>query len=531
MSSNILLTLKASAIWLYKNLSLKQTETHIGLIVSLVVRIAGLILLVFACLLIWRLFKSDEYSLEAFVVPKQLDENGYSGVYMAQSVQDALLHLKTEAGQAKTDSLHVGNASDSDFNVNVMGLDLSIKTIAHQIKQLFGRPAKTIRGEITQSGNELYMVLRVSKFDPIFLRQPIEGGLHNAVQKMCTQAAESLLELTDPYRLAVVCYRSKRFDQSIALVRKIIKERPHERVWAYLAWAAVLEEQKQVDMALSKYQRAVELDSTSAFAWRRWGNCLSRQKDNQNALPKFERSLQLQPDNPNLWNQLATLYSEQNRPADSHAAVQKAIEYAKNDPMVFITAAQIKLQLNSLEDARQLAQKAADIAGESANGYLAKVFISYIDKDTQGMINNGLYASELDPKNFTNSYMAMSAAAIQRNFVKVIEIGANLDFTGIPAEYQLLTYNYIATAYNVIGKRDSAVAFVNRALVIDSSFSYTYATLGEIFALNGRKDLFYKNLEKALQMGMPPMFDFSSEPYKSEKDTPKMKAILAKYAQ
>jgi tetratricopeptide (TPR) repeat protein len=531
MSSNILLTLRASAIWLYKNLSLKQTETHLGLIVSLLVRVAGLILLVFAGMLIWRLFKSDEYSLEAFAVPKQLDENGYSGVYLAQSVQDALLNLKKEAGQAKTDSLHVGNAADSDINVNVMGLDLSIKTIAHQIKQLFGRPAKTIRGEMTQSGNELHMVLRVSQFEPIFLHQPIENNLHNAVQKITTQAAESLLELTDPYRLAVVCYRSKRFDQSIALVRKIIKERPHERVWAYLAWASVLEEQKQVDMALSKYQRAVELDSTSAFAWRRWGACLNRQKDYQNAVLKFEKSLQLQPDNPNLWNQLATLYAEQNRSADSHAALQKAIEYAKNEPIVYINAAQIKLQLNCPEDARQFAQKAADIAGESADGYLAKVFISYIDKDTQAMINNGLYASELDPKNFANSYMAMSAAALQNNFVKVIEIGANLDFKGIPPEYQLLTYNYIATAYNFINKRDSAMAFVNRAFAIDSSFSYTYATLGEIFALNGRKDLFYKNLEKALQMGMPPTLEFSHEPYKSEKDAPQMKALLAKYAQ
>jgi tetratricopeptide (TPR) repeat protein len=126
----------------------------------------------------------------------------------------------------------------------------------------------------------MYFTLRVSGFEPVQVKQQVVGNdVETDIRQLCRQLAESLLGITDPYRLAVVCYREKRYNQAVEWARKIIKERPYERTWGYLAWGSVLEEQGQHELAMSKYQRATELDSTFGFAWRRWSSCLSRQKN------------------------------------------------------------------------------------------------------------------------------------------------------------------------------------------------------------------------------------------------------------
>jgi tetratricopeptide (TPR) repeat protein len=529
--AKVLLFIQSGFRTFYKNLSLKQTESHLSLIVSLLIRVFGLVLLVFACMLIWRLIENEDYTLEEFTVPKALEESGYTGAYMAQSVQDALHNLKEQAGSSKTDSLHVGNASESDFNVNVMGLDLSIKNIAHQIRLLFGRPVKSIRGELTQSADNMHFTLRVSGFPPTQVTQKIvDNNSEAAIQSLCKQLAESLLGMTDPYRLAVVCYREKRYGQAIECIRKIIKERPHERPWAYLAWGSVLEEQGQVDMAISKYQRATELDSTFSYGWRRWGSSLRGQKKASEAIQKFEKALQLKPDDAQVWAGIAVLYIDTGQLDKSTHAIERALHLASKDPAILLYCAQVKMHVDSVETGKKLLQKTIDTAGETSEGFMARMMLSYLEKDTQGIIANGLYAAELDPKNFTVGRSAMGCAHLQRNYQKAIEIGNNMDLTHPDKEEVKHVYNQLAYAYNMTGQRDSAFAFIRRAIAIDSSYSYGYSTLAEIYAFSGQPEMFYRYLEKGFRLGMDAStIDYTEEPYKTYSQKPRYKALIEKY--
>ena len=532
MKQKPLLLLQQSGRWVWRNMSAKQTESHLTVISSLVIRLIGLSLLVFACLLTWKLIKDDGYSLEAFTVPKTLEENGYSGTYMAVHVQDALLELKKQTVTIKADSLQVGTAAENDFNVNVMGLDLSIRSIAHQIQVLFGRPVKTIQGEITRSGEQLHLTLRVSGFSPVSLNQTIYGGdLDAATKGLCKQGAEALLGMTDPYRLAIVCYREKRYDYAIELVRRILRERPHERTWAYIAWGSILEEQRQLDMAISKYQRATELDSTFALAWTRWGSCLMQQQKSEEAHEKYKIALKYDPDNVNLWLSLGWMYLRSGEKALANDAFNQAIRYASNtDLTTFVSCAEGKMNLDSPEVALQLVQKAVNIGGETAYGYLARTVLASMKNDSVGIITNGLYASELDPSNFFGSKMAMSCALYQKNYQKVIEIGQNVHMGTNERYHAPQFHNLMAVSYSSLGKYDSAFAHIHRAIAADSTVGYLQATLGEIYYLTGKEALFYEKLEKSLKMGMPVRaIGMDDEPYKRVRNHPRFQQLIAKY--
>jgi tetratricopeptide (TPR) repeat protein len=529
---NTLKTLsKRSGRWLWDNLSIRNTENHLNVFVSLAIRLIGLALLLFACLLIWRLIENEDYSLEAISVPKTWEE---SGAYMAQNIQDALQQLKEGSQSVKMDSLHVGNAAVNDFNVSVMGLDLSIKNIAHQIRLLFGRPVRTIGGELRQSGTTLYLTLRVSGFDPVRLEVPVNTAEpEEAINSVCKKAAESLLGMTDPYRLAVVCYRENRQDEAIELVRKIIRERPHERKWAYIAWGSVLEDQAKHALAAAKFQRATELDSSFALAWHRWGTSLSNLKQYRETVPKYEMALRLNPSEPVLWLRLAGLYRYLGDQAACGRATEEAIHYSKGkqESSVLMSCAELKFNQDSTAAAEKLLQKVIALEGESSRGYLAKSMLSYARQDTDAIIQNGIYSSELDPSNFYGPRMAMMTAISRRQYDKVIEIASNLDFRKADKSYGVMLHNLVAVAYNMTNRPDSAFASIRRAIAVDSTEAYPYSTMGEIYALHGNMGRFYALLEKALQMGMPVRaIDSNFPPYNGLKNDARYNALLAKYS-
>jgi MinD-like ATPase involved in chromosome partitioning or flagellar assembly len=66
------------------------------------------------------------------------------------------------------------------------------------------------------------------------------------------------------------------------------------------------------------------------------------------------------------------------------------------------------------------------------------------------------------------------------------------------AEYAVFVYNALAHAYRCIGNYDAALENVFYALAIDPEFAIAYTTLAEIYAMQGKINEFYLNLEIAL---------------------------------
>jgi len=140
----------------------KKTDSWLAAVLGVLLRTSAIILLVFALLIIWRMLGERGFVLQAFSVPKSLEDSGLQGGIAAIRLQDAILQLKQEAASVKKDDLELGNTDEKTaMNIQVMGVELSPSSIAFQLRYILGRPQKRISGEFIRSGDQLSLMIRI----------------------------------------------------------------------------------------------------------------------------------------------------------------------------------------------------------------------------------------------------------------------------------------------------------------------------------------------------------------------------------
>ncbi len=515
----------------------QKTDASLTAVTGIILRILALVLLVFSLLVIWRLLANKGYVLEPFSVPQKVaEESGLTGTVVAARFFDALNALKEEAASVKTDSLHVGSDDVTNLNLSLMGVDISLNSIAYQLGRVLGKEEKRITGEVVRSGDLLTLNFRMSRFQTVHFREKIiEGNVESATQRMLEKAAESVLKNTDPYRMAIVYYRRKNFDPAIELVRRIIKDRPYERTWAYHAWGNILVEKKNPEEACLKFQKAVELDSNFYISWMQWGYVLLKMNRAEEGAEKLWRAAKINPEHPDVLATLGWIHSNlgQYTLSDSAFALAvKAAEPFQKTGDIYLSWAEAKFSQDSSATALNLAKLAANASSESAEGYLAKATALLLQKDTSGAYQAALQGYELDPENLgVLSMLVRSEYAIYKNYPSVISRVQGLRFEPWQLEQQMMMQNMQAMSYNNLGKHDSAFAVIQRTIALDPLIAIPYTTLAETYAYQGNTEAFYSNLEKALQLGFQPRFlSLNEAPYRQFAQTLRFKKLLEKYS-
>ena len=225
-------------------------------LVSIVLKLGTLLLVILFLVFFLRLFKDQGYFIHAFSVPKQLDEQGYNGQVMAIRVQEKLEELKVQAGSVKEDSLQL-KSNQQDIDLSVLGVGLSLRTLAFQIREALGRENKTIHGEITKVDNRYEAQIRMTGFSKITsVRFAAPGKEVEALELLFKDLAEGILFQTDPYRLALVLRQEGRYDEAIMAIRHLLQTNPADAHWAYLGWGAMLRELGDLDGATEKFKKA-----------------------------------------------------------------------------------------------------------------------------------------------------------------------------------------------------------------------------------------------------------------------------------
>lgn len=522
-----------SKVW--NRIDPKKTDSWLAAVLGIFLRTAGILLLLFAILIIYRMMGDTGFALQPFFVPKTMEENGMGGNIAALRLQDAIQTLKEEAASVKKDELQVGNSdAQAAMNVQVMGVEVSLTSIAYQLRHLLGKPQKRITGEFVRNGDRLTLLLRMSGYPNASFETICTSGTEtDAAQRLLQQAAEKVLERTDPYRMAVIHYRRKNYPEAINLVRLIIKDRPGERVWAYHAWGNILFEQGRLEEAALKFQRATELDPEFSYAYQRWGILLLQQRKVAEAMEKLEKSLQLKPENSDSWFILGWRHVEQKEYAKSDSFYLQGVKYAIGTPYESIAwQAWIgaKMDQDSNEAAMKLAQKALETASETAGGYITRGMVYLLQRDTNKAFEAGLRALDLEPDNLIAMKMLSNGLFAMKKYSEVVAITQ-----GKMPEKQMMgmamgVFNNTAMAYNFLGQHDSAMAVIRRVIALDTTYGAPYSTLAETYAFMGKKEAFYENLEKALRLGMPIRYiDWETPPYNRFIHESRAKAIRAKY--
>ena len=520
---------------LWQKMDPKKADSWLAAIMGILLRSVGIVLLIFAVLIIWRMLKNQGYVLESFSVPKSLEESGLSGRIAAVRMQDAILELKAEAASVKKDDLNVGNSEDNNaMNVQVMGVEISLNSIAYQLRHLIGRQQKRITGEFIQSGNQLSLLLRMSDFpNARFETTLTSGGEEQAVRQLLSEASEKVLERNDPYRLAIVYYRRSNNQQAINIVRNIIQERPQERTWAYHAWGNILRELGELEEASNKFRIATELDSNFAISYTQWAYVLVNLKKPQEAVQKFEKGLHLDPDNPDAWITLAWQYIQLGQTEKSDTAFMRSIPAAAvygKESFAWQAWIGAKMDQQDITGAQQIAQKALASAGEDADGYVTKGMVYFLQKDTLRAYECMRKGLDLNPDNPVAANMYVRALYGNKEYNKLNTFVRNFAFPNYMRQIQWQLLNFSAMSHNHQGQHDSALAVINRAITMDTSLAVPYSTLAETYAFQGKPKLFFEKLEKSFQLGMSTRFiDINQPPYSRFKNDQRLLRLLGKY--
>jgi tetratricopeptide (TPR) repeat protein len=520
-----------AAAW--QRLDLKAADAWISALFSLLLRVAGLFLLAFFVLVAWRIVNARGYVIAPISAPEALEKSGYTGHVVALHLQDAIKQVKEEAQTVKTDELILQDGEQETLDVSVMGVQVSVKSIAYHLGQMLGKRQRQISGEIIRSGDRLRFTMRFTDFPTAHLESAIhQDDLAAAMDELLRLAALKLLEYNDPYRLALIHYNNKKHDEALKVIRSIIADRPHERAWAYIAWGNSLQEQGQAEAAADKFRLAIQQDSANWLPYYRLSGLAFLAGKYDEAISWMEDVVRLNPGHVDALHTLGWRYLKEGRGADADTAFHRAVlasRHTKYHAAAWQSWIESKLSSNDETAALAIVQMAITAAEENADGYLIRGYGYIVQKDTAAAYEALERAYQLDPTNFRAmvSYaMANYAVGQYEQVVAVEEAGLSPDFSNEGAANLL---NISAMASNSLGRHGQALDKINRAIRMAPYMSQLYTTLAEYHAYGGQDEDFYAQLEIAFAKGFQPQhLQWDKEPYLRYREDPRTAALLAK---
>lgn len=532
-----LAALSRGPAWVWRQLDLKVFDDWLSTVFGILLRAAGIVLLIFSLVIAWRIINARGYIIAPVEVPELLEQSGYTGHVVALHFQDAIKAVKEEVQSVKEDELVLEEKEQEALEVSVMGFQVSIKSIAYHLGQLLGKKQKQISGEITQSGNELRYTLRFTDFPTAQLESSIhDGDLAAAMDDLLRQAALKLLEHTDPYRLAVIHYREKNYDRALEMIRKIIAERPHERAWGYIAWGSTLQEQGHLEAAADKFRAAIRQDSANWLPYYRLANLAFMIEDFAAAEQWLEEVVRVNPQHSDALTTLGWRYAIAGRTAESDSAFYRAIR-AMEGTKLYASAWQNWMESKFLQErenqeaAQVIAKMALGAVEENADGYLLRGYSYILQKDTLAAYDALEKAYQLAPDNFRTAISFANAVfQVSKDYETVIAIEEAAYRPSNLHEGYANLLNLSAMACNRLGQHKRAMEKIRQALEIAPYASHLYTTLAECRAFMGDEDKFYEHLETALAKGFQPrQLPWDEAPYFQRKDAPRMKALLERF--
>ena len=488
-----------------KTLEFKWFYPRLKRFVNVLQKLGVLLLISFFLVFFFRLFQEQGYVMESFSVPQHLEESGFNGQVIAFRLQDELTHLKEIAVSVKEDSLQL-KGNDGDIDLSVLGVGLSLKSLAYQLRETLGKKNKTIRGEVTRIGDRYEIQIRMTDY-PKIVKQVIVSNQSEAeaLDQLIRVGAEGLLLNTDPYRLAVLYNNEERYEEGVKTIRHLLRTNPDETQWAYLAWGAALKSQGKKAEAVDKYRKSIAADSTFSLPLINLAWILREQGKNKEAIQALEKVTKLEPDNH--WRKitLAWMYVQNEMYTQSDSLFKLAIKQAptqKEKMDITLSWAENKMNQDDILGAQKLIDEFEGDLGENPMSYLIKGFAAFFDKDTAAVLRNLKEGFYIDPS-FTYIINAniYSGNSLQ-NYRHVVNIFKDVQWINMHPQQKQSCYNQVAMAYNHLNEYDSAYVLIQETIAMDPFVGYPYSTLSETFAFKQELDSCFYFMEKALKLGM-----------------------------
>ena len=488
-------------------------------------KLFGLVLIVVLIRNISIEMRKDAYSIQTFHVPKHLEESGFNGLVLAQKIMDEVAAIKADAGSIKNDSVKFDAALKPEMDLSVMGVGFSTQTIMYYAKQLLGKKDRTVSGELTNLAQNMTLTLRFSDANKIEVHNYADSlAIDKRVDKLLKEAAEKVLRWSDPYILAVYYYHQGRFDEAMESARTILKERPKEACWAYLAWGSILVRQQNLRGGIEKFEKALELKPNLEPALINLAWMYFQSAQYEKAITNFEKLLtiaKLGTTRSTAINGLAQSNLRLKKLDKAEQAYQQGIKEYPLDLYFYGNYADFKIRYKKdTTGALALYRQARAQAPETAVGYLFQSASLFYENRIDSATKMLYKALEYDPGNVDALSQIVQVEFRKKDYgqclrmaKKVCNVMSGHTTGNQDLKYRLQSmYNYMAMAHYSQVHYDSAMYYARYAIAIDTNVAYPYTTLAESYAFLGQKEQFYRNVGKAVDKG----FEYTPETVNEE---------------
>ena len=507
------------SVRLPKHQHLERVENSIAIVFSSFVKLAALVLILGFASLIYKGLKNDSYTIEAFSVPDNLEKGGYNGLVVAHQIQDEVNRIKEKVSSIKEDSVQFNEGSRPEMNIAVMGFGVSLQSITYYSREIFGKKNKSMAGEITYLDSTATIKLRITDYSTEEFQTSVVGKSKESVLKeLISHAAQAILKVTDPYRLALHYYQQQKLEKAQEVVSFMLTERPEEKEWAYLAWGGILERQQKYELAAEKYRRCTEINPHFELGWLRWGLALRSIEKYEEAIPKYKRAISLSPHTlkSDRYFELAWLYEV----SGNYQKADSLFEYIVNkfaDGHAFMNWAEaLSNRGDTSRSPLELYYRAYRADPNGFYGLLGLAGAKSIEGKDDSVVLLVEEALIFDPQNVDLLYNVGSKLYRSERYIESIPylrrtIKAAFDPEAIFRKQQAL--NLLAMCKYQILEYDSALHYANEAIAVNPSTAYPYSTLAEAYAYKNQFKPFYEAISKAVSLGFQIHKYYQDEPY------------------
>jgi tetratricopeptide (TPR) repeat protein len=290
-------------------------------------------------------FQKDAVVIESFTVNSELQNKGYDGETLAKQVVHNITLMIQDAASIKQSLGFDVPLSTKVSDVEVPGAKVSAKSLLSYIRAL--PPVKYIRrelgfntiyveGEASLHGELLRIDLRILRdvngnaaVQPVTFSKDLHGKLQGA-DSVFTEVSTHILKELEPYLWAVYLYRNKQPDKALKQIEYcMFLDREHSE-FARLLEGLILIDQKNYEDAIAKFEELIKMDNgrnmdALAGAYNNWGLALLYQGNIDLAITKFDKAMQLKPNHAPIYSNYGKAFLDKNEPIKAREKLEQAL--------------------------------------------------------------------------------------------------------------------------------------------------------------------------------------------------------------
>jgi tetratricopeptide (TPR) repeat protein len=342
-------------------------------------------------------FRRDQVIIETFGVPSSIEEQGLSGVVVANRLWDGLHDVRVKSRTAKESIDSIPDARQVEFSFPDSGF--SIDSLVFHLRKLFDAYETRISGEFVCGDEDckrsgLRLRLRVIREGVDIIDMPAIGD--RPERDYFAEAGAKVYELLDPF-VAIAALSDDQPRRAITLARRLIRGHHKDAKWAYNLAGVIQLKEGEVPAAVEDFRAAVALDPGFLQARSNLGQALVKSGDVKRGGAEFDAVLRREP--ANVWA-LEGKADQALASGDTDGAVAwllKAADAAPVDPRFLAEAGKILADRNRADEAIPLLRRSLELDPGylKAFAYLGGIYVARKDYESAETVYR--YAADYTP--------------------------------------------------------------------------------------------------------------------------------------